>query len=200
MEVNPKLLDFLRKNTNLIATGDFTELYKALKRKHPAEADYWTPRLTQLLEEAEIQPLDSMTTIPNFYCTYRDIERYTIPSHIKTIAYQAFRHCSQLKTIELPQGLETIESEAFSECSQLQQINFPSSLQRIGEKAFFATRALDDITYEGSKDQLRKVEVHPLAFFYNTVVHCTDGDLKFRPFSDGMYHGLEQWDYEWREA
>lgn len=202
MEVQSELLDFLRESTDLIATGNFTELYKALERKFPTEADYWTPRLTRLLEGAEIQPLDFMTDMPSFFYAYnQDVKNFTSPSHIKTIGYQAFDHCKQLKTVQLSQGLEGIGARAFQSCSQLQELALPSSLQWIGKAAFAGVMPSINITYAGSKDQLRKIEVHPFLFnLNNTIVHCTDGDLKSRRFVTGISHGLEQWDYEWKEA
>ena len=200
MEVNPKLLDFLRENTNLIATGDFTELYERVYSQLWGFGSY-VAELTQVLEEADIQPLDFMTSVPHHFCYGRkDIENFTIPSHIKTIEDEAFYGCTSLKAIQFPQGLESIGSEVFQACYKLQEITLPNSLQEIGRDTFSSIKQSGNITYMGSKDQLRKVRIDPFAFnFGYMIIHCTDGDLGFYRFKRGSYHGLDQWDYEWTE-
>lgn len=200
MEISPALLRFLKEDTDLIATGNFIELYRRVYSQLRGFGGY-VAELTWVLEEADIQPLDFMTSVPHHFCYDRkDIENFTIPSHIKTIEDKAFYGCTSLKAIQFPQGLESIGSDVFRACYELQEVTLPNSLQEIGRGAFSSIKQSGNITYMGSKDQLRKVEIDPFAFNPRyMIIHCTDGDLGFYRFKRGSYHGLDQWDYEWTE-
>lgn len=62
-----------------------------------------------------------------------------IPDTIKTISYNAFAYCDNLKEITIPNSVTTIEDYAFINCINLNKITFTSNLQNIGDRAFCQT-------------------------------------------------------------
>ena len=76
---------------------------------------------------------------------------YTIPSMIEdcpvtTIDYNAFRDCSNLKSIVIPNTVTDINGSAFENCTSLSKITLPDSLTWIGGSAFGNCTNLTSIT------------------------------------------------------
>ncbi len=62
-----------------------------------------------------------------------------------TIGDNAFRGCSNLKSITLPETLESIGGYAFMGCSGIEALNIPASVSSIGDSAFKDCSALKAI-------------------------------------------------------
>ncbi len=58
---------------------------------------------------------------------------------VRSIAYDAFMYCKQLRTVQLPAQLHTIEGTAFAYSGLTGFIDFPASIQRIDSLAFYQT-------------------------------------------------------------
>lgn len=59
-----------------------------------------------------------------------------IPDGTTEIAFQAFKGCNSLQSIEIPDSVTQIGDEAFTGCSSLQSIVIPDSVIEIGRWAF----------------------------------------------------------------
>ena len=55
---------------------------------------------------------------------------------VTTIGRQAFRECTNLKTVSLPNSITTIENSAFYKCDNLESVDIPNSVKSIGWYAF----------------------------------------------------------------
>lgn len=66
-----------------------------------------------------------------------------VPDEVTEIGANAFRDCSNLKSVSLSAGLDRIEYGAFCECSGLLEINLPAGLTSIGEHAFSSSGLVD---------------------------------------------------------
>ena len=124
---------FIEKNITLIEAEDFQTLYK------DAHTIIDVPVFTQVLLEAGIDPLNSLTYIPKNYLCETNIKEFTVPSHITRIEASAFWNCEILNKVTLPEGLIFIDEDAFAECHNLWQINLPSTLEYIKDDAFAET-------------------------------------------------------------
>ena len=51
------------------------------------------------------------------------IESFTVPSSVKTIAYEAFCECPVLTTVDIPAGCNSVHFQAFEACPNLTAIN-----------------------------------------------------------------------------
>ncbi len=76
-------------------------------------------------------------------------ESVTIPEGIKTIAPDAFLHCTELQSVILPQSLKKIGSEAFLGCA-LTSVTLPEGLEVIEYRAFADCSKLTNINFPSS--------------------------------------------------
>ena len=61
---------------------------------------------------------------------------FTQNSVLKTIGKEAFKGCTELRTMTLPPSLEEIGYEAFMGCSYLGNVIVPGNVKRVGDRAF----------------------------------------------------------------
>lgn len=74
------------------------------------------------------------------------------------IPENAFKNCSNIRTVKLPEGLETIGQEAFSGTSKLETVYLPSSLTSIGNYNFSGD-ILENVHYAGTLAQWCSIEM-----------------------------------------
>ena len=77
-----------------------------------------------------------------------------IPDGTTEIAFQAFKGCNSLQSIEIPDSVTQIGDEAFSGCGSLQSIVIPDSVTEIGRWAFAHCNSLQSIVIPDSVTQI----------------------------------------------
>lgn len=73
------------------------------------------------------------------------ISTIKMPSTMKVIGEEAFKHCYYLQNIEIPDSVMTIGQSAFMSCQNLVQVILPKNLEVIPERCFFKCTGLKDI-------------------------------------------------------
>ena len=72
--------------------------------------------------------------------------KITLPSTVKTLAYDTFANCSQITEVSIPNGVKEISSGTFDNCKSLKKVTLPSKLETIGDGAFKGTKSLTNLT------------------------------------------------------
>lgn len=146
---------FIEKNITSIEAEDWEKVYEKalLKLTAPEIGD-----LTQAFLEADVDPLENMTTVPNYYLYAIPIKSLIIPDNIKVISECAFQYCRDLTEVYLPDNLTEIRSYAFSVCSKLKTLYYNRTKEEWNN--IFLQALWDD--------------KHPLG----RVVLCSDGEIQ----------------------
>ena len=87
---------------------------------------------------------------PKSFVNNKCLESVVMPSSLKSIAFGAFKNCSNLHEVILNEGLTEIQDEAFENCLKLTSIVIPSSVCKVGNRAFFNCPNLKVVIFEGS--------------------------------------------------
>lgn len=82
-------------------------------------------------------------------CT--NIKSVSIPSSVLEISTNAFSGCTSLETVSIAEGLTNIYSKAFYNCDSLKQINIPNSIESISKNSF---ENCDNLKYNESNNGL----------------------------------------------
>ena len=69
--------------------------------------------ITKFINNAGIDPLDFMNSIPPYYFSHTDIEEVHIPDHIKKIDKSAFVESAVLRDVYIPQSVNSIGTRDF---------------------------------------------------------------------------------------
>lgn len=101
--------------------------------------------LTRLLNTLNIDPLNYLDYVPDYFLCGSEIKSITIPSHIKSIGHNAFCECSSLTSITIPDNVTSIGGSAFLKCSSLKNITLPSSITNIDRETFAECSGLTSI-------------------------------------------------------
>lgn len=64
------------------------------------------------------------------------VKKIVIPDSVTTIAYDAFRFCGSLTSVEIPKSVTSIGDQAFIGCESLTSVKIPDSVTSIGDNAF----------------------------------------------------------------
>ena len=90
---------------------------------------------------------DLLTTIgDNAFKECSDLRSITLPLPVTSIGKYAFARCFLIRSISLPDNITSIAAGAFAECFNLESISLPSSLTTIGDSAFYSCDRLQGIT------------------------------------------------------
>ena len=158
--------------------------------------------LTQLLNTLNIDPLNYLDYIPDYFLRQSEIKSIIIPSYIKSIRRDAFALCSSLTSVTIPDSVTSIGEAAFCDCSSLTSIIIPDNVTSIGRSAFSGcTRlkniiipdsmtsigtwafehcsSLTSIKYTGTKNQWSKIHFGDEWDYDSSIktIHCIDGDI-----------------------
>lgn len=146
-----ELKDFLEKNKELMINNDFDRLYGKADANQSA-------LLSGIIFEANINVLDYMTYIPQFFLIKSTQTTIDIPSNITRIVDSAFKE-SKLTDIYLPKSITSIGDSAFAFCSDLKQCIFDPDIQlkQINEQCFYGCNKLDTIELPSSIIRLKLV-------------------------------------------
>ena len=101
---------------------------------------------TQLMNSLNIDPLEHLNYIPNYFLADTTIKSITIPTYIKRIGSAAFQNCVHLAHITIPDSVIDIGTEAFAYCKGLTSIIIPDSVISISHGCFRNCTYLASIT------------------------------------------------------
>ena len=65
--------------------------------------------------------------------------------NVTAVGNEAFKNCSNLKSVTLPESIASIGSYAFHNCKELKSINIPNSVKSIGVSTFLSCSSLEKI-------------------------------------------------------
>lgn len=130
--------EYIEKNIDLITYNEWKEFF------NEAPSGIGT-----LLYKAGIDFLSQMDMIPDF--SFEDCRYYnlTIPNHILSIGFGAYRY-SRLKTITIPDSVTSIDADAFCNCRGLINVTFGANIRTIGSGAFRNCSRLTNINLPDS--------------------------------------------------
>lgn len=104
---------------------------------------------------------------------YTNIEEIDIPNtvnylgtnyNVTVIQADAFRNCSEVKSIKSFGEINTIGSRAFAGCSSIETITIPESIKTIGDMAFQNCVNLKEVYFNGDQSNEGVVSISPLTF------------------------------------
>lgn len=95
---------------------------------------------------------------------------------VKTIYPWAFENNNSIQTLDIPEGIEEIGYQAFHLCDNISIVKLPSTLKKIDENAFDASDSKVSVYYNGTIEDLKKIDAKDCGFFDYPVI-CTDGDF-----------------------
>ncbi len=83
-----------------------------------------------------------------------DLTAAIIPDGVKTIGANAFKGCTNLKSLTLPDTVKSIGPSAFKYCKALESIKIPQKVTSLGTEAFAECTALTEINFDSESDDL----------------------------------------------
>lgn len=101
---------------------------------------------------------------------------YQIKAGTTVIADEAFRNCSNLKTVTLPESVKTIGEDAFRSCKNIEKITLPESVKTIGDYAFYSCSKLNEINIPTGVTSVGLDPLYNTAYF-NDNNNWKDGSL-----------------------
>ena len=119
--------------------SDFSMIYEKVHIQLASE-------FTQLMNSLNIDPLEHLNYIPNWFLADTTIKSITIPTYIKRIGSAAFQNCVHLTHITIPDSVIDIGTEAFAYCKGLTSIVIPNSVISISHGSFRNCTYLASIT------------------------------------------------------
>ena len=141
-------------------------------------------------DQAEVAIPDSIegmsVTAIGEKCFYdhTEIEAVIFPPTLRTIGYEAFYGCKNLKTIDLPEKLQTIDGWAFAH-SGLTEVILPPSVTRLGYGAFYSCISLVSAELPEQVDSLGE-NTFRLCYRLKTVtIAAPDPSIDLKAFDDG---------------
>lgn len=199
--MNERVKKFIEKYIDKINNNEFESLYFLANHEFSYTGD--VGRLTAILLEAGIDPLQYMKTIP---CCYydgfekseippisktvteihseaffnSDIVSLTIPGNVKILHNNAIDYACLLQKVILEDGVEYIGRDCFNDCSELEFLSLPNTVETIEAEAFIRCTNLVEIEFRGTMEQWEAVEKSMLAFenCYVQTIKCKNGDIE----------------------
>lgn len=153
---------YLEEHQQLLNSKNFDALYNEIDQSMDCAYNrlkIYTCVLTQIFINAQLNPLDYMHSIPDYYMacdfspydiSYKGEIVVNIPNNITSIGEEAFYKCTNLTSIAIPNSVVTIDRLAFSGCTSLTSVTIPDSVEHIGSGLFFGCTKLANVDI-GSK-------------------------------------------------
>lgn len=163
--------EFIERHIDKIENNEFSNLFDIADTALPIYED--VGKLSKILEDAEIYPLDNLDYIPTAYFAGReDIVSYTTPNKVEEIRARAFQNCNNLTDLILYKDIKYVNAYVCRNCHlEYLEIQNPD--------IEFAIRAVNSCTirhikFNGTKEQFLKT-----GFYGNllegTFIEYTDG-------------------------
>lgn len=172
-----ELLKLFEKNAVLIDANDWLKVYDSMPIK-------WTygyqASFTEMLYDANIDPLDYLKVIPEYYMSGScNITSFKIPNHITDICEGAFSHASQLEECFIPDSVYNIGLYSFYQCYNLKRLFLGANIKNIGSQCFTRCDKLKKIIYNNTKENWSKIVLNddwknPRKFI---IIECLDGQI-----------------------
>lgn len=123
LELPGEFKDFLLQpeTQKQLNTYDIKSIYDRLNSPILSKVKY-IGLFTQLLYSIDINPLDYLEYIPDFFLDSASLVTIKIPNNIKSINNYAFYNCSKLASVTIGNSVTSIGDGAFYNCSKLQDI------------------------------------------------------------------------------
>ncbi|MBR3681013.1 MAG: leucine-rich repeat domain-containing protein [Clostridia bacterium] len=87
-----------------------------------------------------------------------EITSVKIGEGVRRIGKMSFFGCDGIRTVSTPSTLNVIDDTAFNSCPSLSEVYLRGGLYRIGAAAFAASLSLNRVYYEGTAEELSKIE------------------------------------------
>lgn len=173
MNADIRIKEIITKHIDEIDNNNFADLYMEIPNG-------WHSKCTNLLHSVGIFPEHYLTHIPiGFQAMTSELTNLVIPSNIKTIGGEAYRHCTNLANLDLG-NVSVIGTKAFKGCSALVKVIIPKTVTIIASEAF-ANTMIEILEYEGTKEEWKKIDFAYTAFLDSGVryVNCKNGVVDF---------------------
>ena len=79
-----------------------------------------------------------------------NLKTVTIPNTVTSIGASAFLNCTSLTSITIPEGITVIDNYTFKNCTSLSSVTIPNSVTTIGSYAFDSCEILSEIVLPSS--------------------------------------------------
>lgn len=93
-------------------------------------------------------------------CEDASLSHVDVRNGTTIIASNAFKDCTNLKSVALPNGLASIASGAFWNCTELTEIKLPNTLKNIGSSAFSGCTKLNNVIVPNQVTKLKGSTFH----------------------------------------
>ena len=126
--LSDKVINFIQQNAQLIEKEKFDDLFWECKREAFDEVDVF--QLKNVLLASDIDPLETLTVIPQYYFHGEHLlTSFTCKPQVTIIEASAFYE-SGLRQIDLSNVFE-LGSSSFANCKQLQEVYLPDNVRKI---------------------------------------------------------------------
>ena len=126
--LSDKVINFIQQNAQLIEKEKFDDLFWECKREAFDEVDVF--QLKNVLLASDIDPLETLTVIPQYYFHEEKLlTSFTCKPQVTIIEASAFYE-SGLRQIDLSNVFE-LGSSSFANCKQLQEVYLPDNVRKI---------------------------------------------------------------------
>ncbi len=126
--LSDKVINFIQQNAQLIEKEKFDDLFWECKREAFDEVDVF--QLKNVLLASDIDPLETLTVIPQYYF-HEDklLTSFICKPQVTIIEASAF-YGSRLRQIDLSNVFE-LGSSSLANCKQLQEVYLPDNVRKI---------------------------------------------------------------------
>lgn len=142
------IFKFIKMHEEEINLNKFEDLYMYLNKDYASLRTITT--FTQVLLDAEINPIPYLTDIPRSFAAYLNLDK-----------------------VDLPEGIYTIGVDSFYG-SQINELYLPHSLTEILDRAFFFSK-INKIIYNGTKDEFYAIKGWDAGYLDAAQIECKDG-------------------------
>ena len=149
-KIKKLIFKFIKEHEEEINLNKFEDLYMDLNKNYTALKVIST--FTQVLLDAEINPIPYLTDIPRSFAAYLTLDKVVLPESVYTIGNHSFYN------------------------SQINELYLPHSLIEILDDAFFTSR-INKIIYNGTKDEFYAIRGRDAGYLDAARIECKDGGI-----------------------